>query len=134
MRATLEDAITNQELLLDKMDVLIAENRHVKDVEERKEMQKLLALSCLGLDWRTKFEVILSGRKISWPHLGYAVRRVSYWNSENEDNELKGLEPRDVWQSIRNNLFIVFSPALDKATSISKEVIAWKRDVPTGHE
>lgn len=134
MRATLEDCIDNQEALRLIIDELIRDNRYITDGDERKEILRLLAKSCLGLDYKTPFSTIIDDRKLAWPHLGYAVRRVSYWNDNYKDSELDGLEPREVWKAILRHLFIVFSPALDKATSVSKEIIQYKKDVPRGYE
>jgi len=133
LRATLEDTISNQEGLRAKIDELARENRTVRDDEERKEILKLLAMSCLGVDGKQPFNVIIQERKIVWPHLGYAIRRLSYWDGNN-DKELNGLTPTMIWHTVLYHLFIVFSPALDKATSISKELVQFKKEVPRGYE
>lgn len=121
LRATLEDCIFNQEKIMEKLDSLITDNRKVYDSDERKEMFRLMARSCLGCEGKIPFNTMISGKKLDWPHVGYAFGRVVYLTENGKDKELDGLNMADLWKSLLNHLLIVFPQARYIALARSPE-------------
>lgn len=130
-RATLEDTISFQLQLLDKLDELIEGNRCIRDAEERKKLFKLLGTSTFGIGIiPVKLHFEQSRKLIFIPNLEQFVGNLFYYNKNTVDKTfwfpLLGkdhflVEIKELWILIRIHLLKVFPEAKQNAIRMSKE-------------
>jgi len=138
MRATFEDTSSAQEKLRQTLDMLIAENRPLKDDDERKKMFKLYNDCFLGLDGQKvvkQFIMYPSGRCVQVDDYGQMIRSLCYQKDTMMKISFFGdygdevIPIRDIWMSVRDIAFSLFPIAIDKAISMSKEIVDNRRQV-----
>lgn len=132
-KLTFEAVQSAQELLRQKLNELIDEQRCIKDEEERTLFMKLLGFSTLGLGLNVHVSMVTKS------HVGFRtnVEWVARWACSQktnfvyvpidlarpiyQDNAEPNAEMTDVWKTILHYLYTVFPKALDKSMSMSKE-------------
>ncbi|HUS98898.1 MAG TPA: hypothetical protein VMY59_01085 [Candidatus Thermoplasmatota archaeon] len=129
-RATYEDTLNQQEELRKKLDILIQENRCVKDDKEREKLFHLFGDCFLGEDGEKKIHYFMRyppGIIIEVDDFGEMIRLLCYECETMIPISFFGYHSnqsvpiRDVWRAIRNIAFGLFPVAQNKAVSISKE-------------
>lgn len=134
VKATLEATFGAQERLRKHLDVLIEENRPLKDSAERDLFLRELTYSTLGLG--KDFQINLN---IPGEYLGIRkdLETVGRWLAYQQTKEVwvpmdlyknlyrnsreKNVEIKFLWRMFLENLFTVFPHAIDRAMSLSKE-------------
>ena len=128
VKMTFEAVLTAQEEFRKKLDVLIKENRPIRDEDERDLFFSLLAHSTLGLGVNQKYSIYLD-RYYSVGNIESAGRWLAYETDVmiqtpkifNEGMVTPETPISFFWEELRNQLFYVFPMALDKSMSMSKE-------------
>jgi hypothetical protein len=128
-RATFEDVKKDQKKLREKLDELIKENRPIKDEKERTLLLDVLipnATLGLGTFQSHTFQFPFQGSG-NFDNLEYWIRRICYLDSSIvprlflHDNQKQEIPIKFIWEKLRDELFLVYPMALNKAASISKE-------------
>ena len=132
-RATLEDTIQNQDLLLSKIDHYYKKNIPVEDTKTRKDLFKIIGRATFGIGTKPiKIRLLEDKRVIDIPNFEQFIGVLFYHNSSTVNNyfwfELLGIQIikhdikiKDLWKQVRIHLLGVFPEAKANAVRMSKE-------------
>ena len=130
-RATYEDTLIEQEKLREKLDMLIKEDRCIKDNDERDVLFPLISDACLGEDRDMKIDFFVKFPSGAWANiknfscflsdfLYYTEDRVPHSYFE-RGGSLETVSVSQVWKAVRTVFFMIRPKAQHKAIMMSKE-------------
>lgn len=130
-RATYEDTKNHQEELRKNLNILINENRCLKNEEERDKMFSLLDDSTYGLGEKRITLRLLDRKTVAINDFQMFIRCLFDYEKNIIDADFffdvtgkyleSNIEIKLLWKQIKNNLYSVFPDALNAAVRMSKE-------------
>lgn len=122
-RATFQDVGQSQDLLRQKIDDLIKENRPLT-TQEREAFIHNFREATLGFGANHIFKIAKQGKSYSIGSVGHAALWISY----RETNPVVmtdgiSIEIKELWKELRLSLFTVFDEAVHLSVKISQEQI-----------
>lgn len=129
LRNTFEDVLDNQELMREKLDALIRENRPLKDDDEVKEYIRLVARSMMGVTshgsgHEIEFKVAKNGIHVLGNNIEKVAYKLGYYKTRtvvvSEEPRVE-VEIKELWQLLLEYAFDVWPRAQFEAIKISPE-------------
>lgn len=136
LKATLEATFQAQEKIRKHLEVLIKENRCLKDEQERDLFLRELTYSTLGLGVNTVFVITVfkgTGQE-EWGNVEYRARRIAQMTTNHKtvrkqiftggackEYEEATIPISRLWEIVLDCLFEVFPRSLDRACGLSRE-------------
>lgn len=139
LRATFEDVLQAQTQLRRMLKQLIRENRPIRDDNERDRFFGLFARSTLGLGHQVKIDVGFGGNEwIRFSSVDEFAGCLAYYKQDGEcrrrfEDYRRGWTSASMgalWDHLILRLYLVWSLALDRASSISAEHIPYEKMRP----
>jgi hypothetical protein len=129
-RASFEAVVSAQEDLRSLLDRLIAENRPLKDDQERKDFLKLLAFSTIGLGTNQTTYLYNEKMTLLRRNIEVVARWAAYLTSSVVDVPLEIGKPNQhlrmdiskIWLCVRDELLYTFPYALERSWGQSQEM------------
>jgi hypothetical protein len=138
LRASFEDTIKNRERLLALINKLTEENRQLGE-SERPEFIQLLARCTLGLGTRLGTIRLIGkdkngiGRCHDFAHVEEFARWLAFAESNKVMVDDMEFDIAKLWHILRDNLFLVFPLALERAMAQSGERVKHEQQGGVGY-